>query len=73
MFDTEIKFDDSGFSYKWHGGTLVSVYEQLFNNVEPVEIDCFTVNALGENKDWNIAIREMKQDFENRMNSYLNS
>ena len=26
-----------------------------------------------ENKDWNIAIREMKQDFENRMNSYLNS
>jgi len=29
MFDTEIKFDDSGYSYKWHGGTLISVYEQL--------------------------------------------
>ena len=73
MFDTEIKFDDSCFSYKWHGGTLISVYEQLFTNVDPVEIDCFTVNGLCENKDWNIAIKEMKQDFENRMNSYLNS
>ena len=73
MFDTEIKFDDSGFSYKWHGGTLISVYEQLFNNVDPVEIDSFTVNALGSEKDWNIVIYFMKKDFENRMNSYLNS
>jgi len=73
MFDTEIKFDDSGFSYKWHGGTLISVYEQLFNNVDAVEIDCFTVNSLDQNKDLNIAIKEMKQDFENRMNGYLNS
>jgi hypothetical protein len=73
MFDTEIKFDDSGFSYKWHGGTQISVYEQLFNNVDAVEIDCFTVNSLDQNKDWNIAIKYMKQDFENRMNSYLNN
>lgn len=65
MFDTEIKFDtESGFSYRWHGGMLISVY-----NFETVEFDCFTVIALGENKDWNIAIKEMKQDFENRMNS----
>jgi len=73
MFDTEIKFDDSGFSYKWHGGVQISVYEQLFNNVDAVEIDCFTVNSLDQNKDWNIAIKYMKQDFENRMDSYLNS
>jgi hypothetical protein len=73
MFDTEIKFDDSGFSYKWHGGTLISVYEKLFDNVETVECDSFTVNALGSEKDWNIAIYFMKKDFENRMNSYLNS
>ena len=69
MFDTEIKFDnDSGYSYKWHGGTLISVY-----NFDAVEFDCFTVIALADNKDWNIAIKYMKQDFENRMNSYLNS
>ena len=73
MFDTEIKFDNSGFSYKWHGGVQISVYEQLFNNVDAVEIDCFTINSLDQNKDWNIAIKYMKQDFENRMNSYLNS
>ena len=37
MFDTEIKFDtDSGYSYKWHGGTLISVY-----NFETVEFDCY--------------------------------
>ena len=64
MFDTEIKFDDSGFSYKWHGGTLISVYEQLFNNVDAVEIDCFTVNSLDQNKDWNIVIQEMKNHHE---------
>jgi len=71
MFDTEIKFDDSGFSYKWHGGTLISVYEQLFNNVDAVEIDCFTVNSLGENKDWNVAIKEMKQHHETVMNGEI--
>ena len=65
MFDTEIKFDtDSGYFYKWHGGTLISVY-----NFDAVEFDCFTVNALANGGDWNIVIREMKQDFENRMNS----
>ena len=67
MFDVEVKFDDSGYSYKWHGGTLISVYEQLFNNVDAVEIDCFTVNALGENKDWNLVIQEMKDHHETVM------
>ena len=67
MFDVEVKFDDSGYSYKWHGGTLISVYEQLFNNVDAVEIDCFTVNALGENKDWNVVIQEMKDHHETVM------
>ena len=64
MFDTEIKFDDSGYSYKWHGGTLISVYEQLFSNNDPIEVDCFTVNSLGDNKDWNVAIQEMKEHHE---------
>jgi len=64
MFDTEIKFDDSGYSYKWHGGIQISVYEQLFNNVDAVEIDCFTVNSLDQNKDWNIVIQEMKNHHE---------
>ena len=64
MFDVEIKFDDSGYSYKWHGGTLISVYEQLFNSVEPYECDCFTVNSLDQNKDWNIVIQEMKNHHE---------
>ena len=67
MFDVEVKFDDSGYSYKWHGGTLISVYEQLFNNVDAVEIDCFTVNALDQNKDWNVVIQEMKDHHETVM------
>ena len=57
MFDVEVKFDDSGYSYKWHGGTLISVYEQMFGAYKADEIDCFTVNALGENKDWNVVIQ----------------
>ena len=69
MFDIEIEFDNSGFSYKWHGGVQISVYHKTFGAYKANEIDCFTVNALDQNKDWNIAIREMKQDFENRMNS----
>lgn len=67
MFDVEVKFDDSGYSYKWHGGTLISVYEQLFNNVDAVEIDCFTVNSLDQNKDWNLVIQEMKDHHETVM------
>jgi len=68
MFDVEIKFDDSGYSYKWHGGTLISVYEQLFNNVEAYECDCFNVNSLDQNKDWNLVIQEMKNYHETVMN-----
>jgi hypothetical protein len=71
MFDVEIKFDDSGYSYKWHGGTLISVYEQLFNNVEAYECDCFNVNSLDQNKDWNIVIQEMKNYHETVMNGEI--
>jgi len=68
MFDVEIKFDDSGLSYKWHGGTLISCYEQMFGTYKAEEINCFTVNSLAENKDWNLVIQEMKNYHETVMN-----
>ena len=68
MFDVEIKFDDSGYSYKWHGGTLISCYEQMFGSYKAVEINCFTVNSLDQNKDWNLVIQEMKNYHETVMN-----
>jgi uncharacterized protein (UPF0303 family) len=68
MFDVEIKFDDSGLSYKWNGGTLISCYEQMFGTYKAEEINCFTVNGLSENKDWNLVIQEMKNYHETVMN-----